>query len=105
MRTEFISLEEARDFLTQGDKGDSSNRVDLQADQRLLQIGLRNALTPRQLECVQLYYFKGYTMEQTGEELGIGKATVCRHLQKAKTRLNRFFQLAREIQEKQHKIF
>lgn len=55
----------------------------------LLKRAIDQELTPRQRECVQLYFFRNLTMEQVGEELGIGKATVCRHLQKAKGRLSR----------------
>ena len=40
-------------------------------------------------ECVTLYYFQRLTMEEVGRQLGIGKATVCRHLQKSKKRLAR----------------
>lgn len=55
----------------------------------LLKRAIDQELTSRQRQCVQLYFFRKLTMEQVGEELGIGKATVCRHLQKAKGRLSK----------------
>lgn len=55
----------------------------------VLRLAIEQELTPRQRQCVELYFFRRLTMEQVGEALGIGKATVCRHLQKSKRRLGR----------------
>lgn len=103
MRTEFLSLEDARKYLTQEDVATAApnNRVKVQAALRLLEVGMRRALTQRQQDCVRLYYFEGMTMEAVGETLGIGKATVCRHLRRSREKLESFFELAGEIQEKQ----
>ena len=63
---------------------------------------LPRALTQRQLECVQLYYYQRMTMEAIGRELGISKPTVCRHLQRARRRLERSLttaKLARDLLE------
>ncbi len=54
-----------------------------------LRLAIERELTARQRECVELYYYQGLTMEEVGKRLGIGKATVCRHLQKSQARLQR----------------
>lgn len=56
---------------------------------QVLRAAMEGELTSRQRECVELYFFQGMTMEQAGRALGIGKGTVCRHLQKAQHRLGK----------------
>ena len=63
--------------------------TDQSAATRLLRKAIEQELTPRQQQCVELYFFQRLTMEQTGDALGINKATVCRHLHKALKRLER----------------
>lgn len=104
MRTKIFSLDDAKGFLFNQNLEDSladhstqrfsSSKVAKAA----LRVALERDLTPRQRECVQLYYFQGLTMEQTGERLGIGKPTVHRHIKKAKARLERALAFAIEIQ-------
>ena len=55
----------------------------------LLRLVVERELTGRQRQCVELYYFQGMTMEAVGQQLGLNKATVCRHLQKARGRIKR----------------
>ena len=53
---------------------------------RMLSV-MRQAL-PRQRQCVQLYYYDGKNMNQIAELLQVCPSTVCRHLQKARSRLS-----------------
>ena len=75
METKRIPWEKAQFFLTEGGG--------LPQDSPPPEAALR------QRQCVELYFFQGMTMEEAGKALGIGKATVCRHLQKSKKRLGR----------------
>ena len=61
----------------------------LEAARGVLGQALEQELTGRQLECVRLYYFEGRKQEEIAGLLGVGKSTVCRHLQKARGRLER----------------
>ncbi len=42
-------------------------------------------LTPRQMECIQLFYREGLTQRQIASQLGISQPTVTQHLQSAYT--------------------
>lgn len=88
METKRIPWEKAQFFLTEGG-GLPQDSPPPEAALRLLRLAVRQELTPRQRQCVDLYFFQGMTMEEAGKALGIGKATVCRHLQKSKKRLGR----------------
>ena len=37
-------------------------------------------LTPRQMQCLSLYYYDGLNQEQIGSHLGIGQRAVSQHL-------------------------
>lgn len=89
MRTRKLSLEQMQRTLKLDAMPGQDNRRALEKAARLLQTAMEQELTPRQRECVQLYFFQQMTMEEVGRQLGIGKATVCRHLQKSKRRLGR----------------
>lgn len=87
MRTKMISLEKAQNFLAQEmDEPEESRRDETV---KLIRTAMEQELTERQRECVELYFFRHMTMEETGRMLGIGKGTVCRHLQKSRARLGR----------------
>ena len=77
METKRIPWEKAQFFLTEGG-GLPQDNPPPEAALRLLRLAVRQELTPRQRQCVELYFFQGMTM-----------ATVCRHLQKSKKRLGR----------------
>ncbi len=63
---------------------------------RVLRRALQEELTPRQQECVRLYYFEGMTMQQASRFLGIGTPAVSKHLKKARRRLGRVMSYAFE---------
>ncbi len=53
----------------------------------------RQELTPRQLECVLLYYSnRAQSVKAIAGQLGVCPSTVCRHLKKARMRLERVLQ-------------
>lgn len=90
MSTKLVSFDQMQAFL--GDRGPwevSTNHSQIQAAQAVLRRAIPRELTRRQQECVRLYFYEKLTMEEVGRELGISKSTVCRHLQRAKRRLER----------------
>ena len=90
MGNRILSFDVLENILGQADgKEESTNLGNLQAAKAVLRSALAQELTPRQLECVSLYFYEGLTEEEVGRRLGVSKSTVCRHLQKAKLRLGR----------------
>lgn len=100
MRTKVISLDLAQEFLGTGGEKAGSNRGDLEAAQRLLELGIRTQLTDRQQECVRLYYFEGLTLEQVGEQVGIAPSGVWKHLHRARERLRGFLDLSLQVRRR-----
>jgi len=47
----------------------------------------RARLTPRQMQCLALYYYDGMSQEQIGRHLGIGQRVVSQHLQYGRDKL------------------
>lgn len=90
-----VSLEAVQNLLGQEDVGQQSswrpsNRQSTNwRAKETLRAALPRELTARQLECVKLYYFENMTEAQAAKLLGVSKPTVCRHLQKARKRLER----------------
>lgn len=66
------------------------DRPDLRHRQMLsvMRQALPRELTHRQRQCVQLYYYEGKNINQIAELLQVCPSTVCRHLQKARSRLS-----------------
>jgi predicted transcriptional regulator len=60
--------------------------VDAEQEQSVM-LTLVNSLPPRQAQCVELYYFDGYTQEQIAERLGIGQRTVSGYLEVARGKM------------------
>ena len=90
MRAKRVALEQVSGLsLIQPGPGEGGTSPLAKVPKKLLQMAVAQELTPRQQECVTLYYFQRLTMEEIGRQLGIGKATVCRHLQNSKKRLAR----------------
>ena len=56
---------------------------------RLIAAALREDLTPRQAQMVQLYYVEQHNMREIGRLLGVNPSTVCRTLQTARKKLRR----------------
>ncbi len=53
----------------------------------LIKQALPRELTPRQKQCVQLYYYDNKNIYEIAKLLNIYPSTVCRHLKKARARL------------------
>lgn len=97
MRSKFLSLEEAYPSLTEVASAGSNYR-DRRTAAAVLEMGLRR-LTPRQRECVQMYYYRSFTLEEIAQALGVNPSTVCRHLQKARAHLREFAKIARDLHD------
>lgn len=89
MRTRQIALDQVPGSLLAQPGPFEEENCSCKPSAQLIRLAMEQELTPRQRQCVELYYFDRLTMEEIGRELGIGKATVCRHLQKSKKRLGR----------------
>lgn len=55
----------------------------------VLQRAMKQELTPRQIACIQGYYFEEQKMAEIADRLGIHTSSVSRHLKRARTRLAR----------------
>lgn len=99
MQHRMVSLEKVQNLLGQEGLADAEQQEGVEQPigrqqaacraKETLRAALPRELTARQLECVKLYYFENMTEAQAAEHLGISKPTVCRHLQKARARLER----------------
>lgn len=56
---------------------------------RNVMLALREDVTPRQRECMLLYYGRGLNMREIGELMGIDKSTVSRTIKRGERRLRR----------------
>ncbi len=104
MRNKSLRLEESMSF----DPSPEDSIPELQAGSRrprsgklmraALSVAISRELTPRQRECVELYFTERMTMEEIGGKLGIGKSTVYKHLKTAKARIRRVLDYAEAFQ-------
>ena len=67
----------------------ATNNDQIDRIKRNLTTAIDQDLTSRQRQMLSLYYFKGYTMERIGKELGVNKSTVSRTITRAVRRLYR----------------
>lgn len=68
---------------------ENTNAATLNTLKRNLTMALRQEVTPRQLECIRLYYAEGLNMGQIGRRLGVDKSTVSRNLKRGEANLRR----------------
>lgn len=68
---------------------ENTNAATLNTLKRNLTMALRQEVTPRQLECIRLYYAEGLNMGQIGRRLGVDKSTVSRNLRRGEANLRR----------------
>ena len=59
------------------------NEKEIQRMKRFLEKALHAHPTPRQRQCLTLYYFEGPTMTEIGRKLGISTSAVSRHIKRA----------------------
>lgn len=60
--------------------------IDAEMQQLLAQLRAAK-LTDRQLACLSLYYFDGFTHREIAEQLGIGRRTVTDHMRDGRKKL------------------
>lgn len=60
---------------------------------------IHSTLTERQKQILLLYYYKGLTLDQIGEQLGISRSTVCRTKQRGCYRLKRYLDTMYTLQK------
>ncbi len=73
-----------------GEEGRAQERQDrLNADMRKVRRVMRAGLTPRQRECLTLYYLKGLDQWEIAARLGIHQTTVSQHIKYALEKLRR----------------
>lgn len=89
MRTQVLSFEWLKGGVSTALGEQAANRPQLQAAARVLWTAMDRELTPRQKQCVELCVLQGMSQVQASRLLGVNKATVCRHMQKAKRSLKR----------------
>lgn len=88
MRTQVLSYDRMRYFISQLEgKNLAANKSELRAARTVLGAAIERELTPRQQECVRLYFYEGFTMDEIAKQLGVSKPVVWRHLQRAKKKL------------------
>lgn len=74
-----VSFERAENFIYNRPEGQGNHVQILQIQSAALSI-IREELSERQREVVQLYYFEGRNIPQIAAELGVNKSTVSRTL-------------------------
>jgi len=68
---------------------ENTNGETLQRLKRNLLIAMRQELSERQREYIQLYYVEGLNMKQIGERTGVDKSTVSRTIRRGEEQLRR----------------
>ena len=68
---------------------DSTNHSERARMKKILFRALSNELTPRQRDCITMYYFKQMKMYEIAYALDLSPSTVTRHIKAAKRRLSR----------------
>lgn len=91
MRHKIVSLDTQMNLIgTIGIEPDSEdNKKDRQKMRELMKKTMIYYLTPRQQQCVTMYYFESKTVVQIGKELGLDKSTVSRHIKAAMKKLKK----------------
>ena len=64
-----------------------TNRAELERMKRILNRAIERELTPRQRDCLTLYYLSGMKMKDIAAHLGLSRSTVTRHIQAAEKNL------------------
>ena len=64
----------------------------VQTKMREVRGAINQELTPRQKECLMLYYLRGFVQQQIGNLLGIHQTTVSQHISYALKKLRKVLQ-------------
>lgn len=58
---------------------------------------MQEEVTPRQRQCMTLYYAQGLNMTEIGAQLGLDKSTVSRNIKRGEERLRRCLRYGAEL--------
>ena len=58
---------------------------------------MREDITPREAQCLDLYYAQGYNYRQISGQLHINVSTISQNIQRGEQKINRILSLARSI--------
>ena len=64
---------------------------------RALVCAMREMITAREAQCLELYYVQGFNYRQISSQLHINVSTISRNIQRGERKLNRILDLARAI--------
>ncbi|MEA4954357.1 MAG: sigma-70 family RNA polymerase sigma factor [Pseudoflavonifractor sp.] len=67
----------------------NTNEKDLKEMKINLLVAMRQEISPKQREYLNLYYSEGLSMTQIGEQMGVDKSTVSRTIKRGEARLKR----------------
>ena len=67
----------------------ATNRSDRERMKRILYRAINHELTPRQRDCLTMYYLEGMKMKDIADALHLSRSTVTRHIQAATRKLRR----------------
>lgn len=62
---------------------------------RALVCAMREMITAREAQCLELYYVQGFNYRQISSQLHINVSTISRNIQRGERKLNRILDLAR----------
>ena len=65
--------------------------------QRIIIRAMRQDVTYREAECLELYFVQGYTYEQISQSLHTNVSTICRNIQRGEQKMNRVLEFARAL--------
>ena len=82
MPRDVLSLDQLRSVTGTAFGDTAANHKRRQAALHVLRLALQQELTPRQRQCMELCVLQGLSQVEAGRQLGVNKATVCRHLKR-----------------------
>lgn len=89
MRTQVLSFDLIRGEIPDMAQNEAANQSQRNTAAKVLWTAMKLELTPKQRECMELCVLRGMSQVEASRLLGINKATVCRHIQKARRALKR----------------
>ena len=65
--------------------------------QKVIIRAMRQEVTQREAECLELYFVQGYNYEQISQALHINVSTICRNIHRGEQKMNRMLNFVREL--------
>lgn len=97
MKTSILSFDKMEQYLGEYDSMDnlsSTNSAVIKHSIKVLKKAIDKGLTERQKQCIVLCFYEKMTLQEIGNELGIDKSTVSRHIKAGKKRLERILSIS-----------